>query len=64
VVAGEFAAGTDTGRLTDRLLAAIDGYGLRALIGDGAMPVERARAEVWAIAAEAIEAPAERARDA
>jgi AcrR family transcriptional regulator len=57
VAAGEFAAGTDIERLTDRLLAAIDGYGLRALIGDGAMPVERARAEVSSIAAEALGLP-------
>jgi AcrR family transcriptional regulator len=53
VAAGEFAA-TDTARLTDRLLAAIDGYGLRALIGDPAVPVDRARAEVWALATEAL----------
>jgi AcrR family transcriptional regulator len=57
LAAGEFAAGVDTDCLTDRLLAAIDGYGLRALIGDPAMPVERARAEVWAIAAEALGLP-------
>jgi AcrR family transcriptional regulator len=58
VVGGTFAAGTDIERLTDRLLAAIDGFGLRALIGDAAVPVERVRAEVWAIAAEALDLPA------
>jgi AcrR family transcriptional regulator len=49
VARGAFAA-EDTERATDRLLALIDGYGLRALIGDPAMPLERARAEVWAAA--------------
>jgi AcrR family transcriptional regulator len=46
---------SDPARVADRLLAAIDGYGLRALIGDPAVPVERARAEVWALAAEALD---------
>jgi AcrR family transcriptional regulator len=41
----------DPVRTTDRLLALIDGYGVRALIGDPAMPIERVRAEVWAVAA-------------
>ena len=35
----------------DRLLALIDGYGIRALIEDPAMPLERARAEIWAAVA-------------
>jgi AcrR family transcriptional regulator len=47
VASGEFAAG-DTSRRTDRLLALIDGYGVRVLIGDPAMPAERARAEILA----------------
>ena len=38
----------DPDRLTDRLLALIDGYGVRALCEDPQMPVERARDEVWA----------------
>jgi AcrR family transcriptional regulator len=38
----------DPAPLTDRLLALIDGYGIRALCEDPEMPVERARAEVWA----------------
>jgi hypothetical protein len=33
--------------LADRVLALIDGYGVRALLGDPAMPLERAREEVW-----------------
>jgi AcrR family transcriptional regulator len=37
----------DPARLTDRLLALIDGYGIRALTDDPAMPVERAREEIW-----------------
>jgi AcrR family transcriptional regulator len=35
-------------RLTDRLLALIDGYGVRVLSEDPAMPVDRAREEIWA----------------
>ncbi len=35
-------------RVTDRLLALIDGYGIRALSEDPAMPVQRAREEIWA----------------
>ncbi|HEX6023653.1 MAG TPA: TetR/AcrR family transcriptional regulator [Solirubrobacter sp.] len=38
----------DPDRLVDRLLALIDGYGIRTLIGDPAMPLERAREEIWA----------------
>jgi AcrR family transcriptional regulator len=38
----------DVARTTDRLLALIDGYGVRALAGDPEMPIERARAEIWA----------------
>ena len=38
----------DVARTTDHLLALIDGYGVRALFGDPAMPVERAREEIWA----------------
>jgi AcrR family transcriptional regulator len=38
----------DVPRTTDRLLALVDGYGVRALAGDPAMPLERARAEIWA----------------
>jgi AcrR family transcriptional regulator len=38
----------DVPRTTDRLLALIDGYGVRALAGDPEMPLDRARAEIWA----------------
>jgi AcrR family transcriptional regulator len=44
---GELGA-ADIPRTTDRLLALIDGYGVRALAGDPVMPLERARAEIWA----------------
>jgi AcrR family transcriptional regulator len=47
VASGAFTA-TDPERTADRLLALIDGYGLRALNEDPEMPVERARAEIWA----------------
>ena len=43
---GEFGV-TDAGAIADRTLALIDGLGLRALLGDPEMPLERARAEVW-----------------
>jgi hypothetical protein len=49
VAQGAFAS-ADTGRATDRLLALIDGYGVRVLMGDPAMPLERAREEIWAAA--------------
>ena len=38
----------DADATADRMLALIDGYGVRALLGDPAMPLERAREEVWA----------------
>jgi AcrR family transcriptional regulator len=43
---GEFAA-ADPGGIADRTLAAIDGFGLRALLGDPTVPVERASEQVW-----------------
>jgi len=49
---GEFRVG-DRARTVDRLLALIDGYGIRTLTEDPTMPLERARAEIWdAVAAE------------
>jgi len=43
----------DPDRTVDRLLALIDGYGIRALTDDPAMPIERAREEIWvAVAAD------------
>src|SRR3954447_1249188 len=47
MASGEFAAG-DAGRSADRLLALIDGYGVRVLNEDPLMPLERARMEIWA----------------
>jgi AcrR family transcriptional regulator len=45
--AGEFDSRADPEQTADRLLALCDGYGVRALLGD--LPVEQARAEVWAV---------------
>ena len=47
---GEFHV-ADATRTIDRLLALIDGYGIRALTDDPAMPIERAREEIWAAVA-------------
>jgi AcrR family transcriptional regulator len=47
IASGELSI-ADPERLTDRLLALIDGYGIRALSEDPAMPVDRAREEIWA----------------
>jgi hypothetical protein len=38
----------DPVRLADRILALCDGYGIRVLCADPAMPRERARREIWA----------------
>jgi AcrR family transcriptional regulator len=45
IAAGEFAP-CDAGEVADRTLALIDGFGLRALLGDPAMPLDRARDEI------------------
>jgi AcrR family transcriptional regulator len=37
----------DADATADRILALIDGYGVRALLGDPAMPLDRAREAVW-----------------
>ena len=39
---------SDRDRTMDHLLALIDGYGIRTLTEDPEMPLERARAEIWA----------------
>ena len=44
---GELRRHVDAGAIADRTLALIDGLGVRALLGDPEMPLERARAEVW-----------------
>jgi AcrR family transcriptional regulator len=46
IESGDFAP-CDAHRVADRTLALLDGLGLRALLGDPAMPLERARDEVW-----------------
>jgi AcrR family transcriptional regulator len=46
IAAGE-ARPCDPDDFADRLLALIDGCGLRALIDDPAMPLDRARALIW-----------------
>jgi AcrR family transcriptional regulator len=46
IAAGELRA-CDVDRMSDRLLALIDGYGIRVLTEDPQMPLDRARAEVW-----------------
>ena len=50
--AGEFDRSADPERVADRVLALCDGYGVRALLGD--IPVEQARAEIWAVCAEEL----------
>jgi AcrR family transcriptional regulator len=47
IAAGELRD-ADVKRTTDRALALIDGYGIRVLTEDPEMPIERARAEIWA----------------
>jgi AcrR family transcriptional regulator len=55
---GEFQP-TDVDRTTDLVLALLDGYGVRALVGDPALDLDRARAEVWdALAARVVPAEA------
>lgn len=49
VADGEFAPTTDTGAVAARVLAAIDGFGLRALLEDPEISIDRARAEVWRV---------------
>jgi hypothetical protein len=42
----EYVAADPAG-IADRTLASIDGFGLRALLGDPTVPVERAAEQVW-----------------
>jgi AcrR family transcriptional regulator len=51
IVRGGFDPADEPTVVADRVLALIDGFGIRALLGDPAMPVERAREEVWAVLA-------------
>jgi AcrR family transcriptional regulator len=54
--AGEFRL-VDADATADRVLAAIDGFGLRALIQDPAMPVELASERAWAVLADDLLLP-------
>jgi AcrR family transcriptional regulator len=46
MAAGEFAHG-DAGEYADRILALLDGFGVRALVGDPTITLEDARKAVW-----------------
>jgi AcrR family transcriptional regulator len=50
VAAGEFAR-CDPEEVADRALALIDGFGIRSLLGDAGVPLERARRGVGAVLA-------------
>jgi AcrR family transcriptional regulator len=50
IEAGEFEH-VDAGELADHAMALFDGFGIRALLGDPQMPVERMRVEVAALLA-------------
>ena len=50
VEAGEFSE-VDADALADRAVAVLDGFGIRALVRDPAVPIERARHEVWDVLA-------------
>jgi AcrR family transcriptional regulator len=54
---GEFTV-VDPEATTQRLIAAIDGYGLRVLVDDPAMPLERGRALIHAALAAELGVPA------
>jgi len=53
---GEFSV-DDVAATTDVLLAAIDGAGVRVLAGDPGLPLDRARALLFALAAREVRAP-------
>jgi AcrR family transcriptional regulator len=46
IKAGEFTAPADLSALTDRTMALLDGFGLRALLHDPTMDIDAARAQV------------------
>ena len=50
IAAGEFTE-CDADALADRAVAALDGFGIRALVRDPAVPIDRARREVWNVVA-------------
>jgi AcrR family transcriptional regulator len=51
---GEFAH-SDVDELTDRVLALLDGFGIRALVRDPSVPLDWARGEVWRTLAAELE---------
>jgi len=51
IVAGEFDKDCDPEAVADRALALIDGFGVRALLGDSEVPLDRARREIGAVLA-------------
>jgi AcrR family transcriptional regulator len=53
IAAGEFAD-CDVDALVDRVLAMLDGLGIRALVRDPAVPPDRARGEVWKVLADEL----------
>jgi AcrR family transcriptional regulator len=58
-IAGGELRECDVERTADRLLALIDGYGIRVLTEDPRMPLERARAEIWASVATELGLPSQ-----
>jgi AcrR family transcriptional regulator len=50
MAAGEFDRAADPDVTAGRLLALCDGFGVRTLLGE--LPIERARAEIWAVASQ------------
>jgi AcrR family transcriptional regulator len=57
VAAGEFAP-VDPGETADLAMALIDGLGLRVLLGDPSMPLDRARERIGEILARELQIPA------
>jgi AcrR family transcriptional regulator len=55
---GEFSD-CDVDALTDRVLAMLDGFGIRALVRDPAVPLDWARGEVWRMLARELGMDAE-----
>jgi AcrR family transcriptional regulator len=53
IAAGEFSD-CDADALADRVMAMLDGFGIRALVRDPAVPLDWARGEVWGVLAEQL----------
>ncbi len=58
IAKGDFAA-VDPDELADRALAMIDGFGIRALVGDPEVSLGRAREQIWWLLASELEIAAE-----